>query len=200
MSIATEVESSVQATEQFDVATLVRSAATGDRQAWGHLVDRYEPLILAMTRRYRLSPEDSNDVTQFVWLKLLEFVGRIREPLALPGWIKTVAKNEALRIVMVSSRCAPVDPTTYQWNDIADASVDLERDILRRERGHAARMSLNDLRPRHREMFLLLNADLSYAEIGRRLRMPVGSIGPTRARCLEQLRTTSAIRRLSNVN
>lgn len=196
MSIASEVEAPGEATAG-QVAELVRSVAQGDSRAWRKLVEQYEPLVRKITGRYRLNRDDANDVAQVVWLRLFQHISRIREPLALPGWIMTVTRNEALRVLMATAKSAPVDPTSYLWSEKKDDSAGPEDILLRSERYRAARAGLDALAPHQRELLQLLHADLPYAEIGRRMRIPVGSIGPTRARCLEKLRQTSAIRSIS---
>src|SRR6476660_8119953 len=75
-----------------DPTELVRAAIDGDRRAWDALVVRYSPLVVQITRRYRLRPSDSDDVFQVVWLRLLQQLGKLREPRALPGWIASTAR------------------------------------------------------------------------------------------------------------
>ena len=106
MSIASEVEAPGEATAG-QVAELVRSVAQGDSRAWRKLVEQYEPLVRKITGRYRLNRDDANDVAQVVWLRLFQHISRIREPLALPGWIMTVTRNEALRVLMATASPHP---------------------------------------------------------------------------------------------
>lgn len=182
---------------QAQVADLVARAGTGDQQAWNALVDRFVPLVTSVISRFRLSHADAEDVNQTVWLRLVEHLDDLREPGALPGWLVTTTRNEALRLVRKGDRQRPIDPLT--WHD-PDASAETSVDdlLLRDERHHALVDGLRELRPESRELLLLLLSDppLSYAEIGRRLGRPVGSIGPTRARVLAELRATPALRRL----
>ena len=178
------------------LADTVAAAREGDRAAWNMLVERYMPLVLGIAGRYRLSAEDVADVSQALWLRLVEHLGEIREPRALPGWIVTTTKNEALRLLKARQRTFPVDPQTGFARDDPANDADLDEDLLRLERQQALRDGLRELRPQHRELLELLVADppLSYDDISRRLGMPKGSIGPTRARCLDALRNTSALR------
>jgi RNA polymerase sigma factor (sigma-70 family) len=178
-----------------DLTDLVRAARDGDRAAWNRLVERYMPLVLSVAGRYHLNANDVADVSQTVWLRLIEHLDCIREPRALPGWIVTTTKNEALRLLNIRRRTVPVDPqTSLDFVGAAD-SPDIESDLLRLERQQALREGLRELRPQHRELLMLLLADppLSYDDISRQLGMPKGSIGPTRARCLEALRNTAAL-------
>jgi len=90
------------------LSELVRAANNGDSSAWNALVSRYTPLVESVTRRYRLSLSDAEDVSQVVWLRLFENRRRLREPRALPGWIRTTTKNEALRLLALGRRAEGV--------------------------------------------------------------------------------------------
>ena len=81
------------------VVALVTRAAGGDQDAWHELVDRYAPLVYTICTRYRLSNHDIEDVGQNVWLLLVEQLGKLREPAALPGWLATTTARECLRVV-----------------------------------------------------------------------------------------------------
>jgi RNA polymerase sigma factor (sigma-70 family) len=133
-----------------------------------------------------------------VWLKLVEHLGDIREPRAVPSWIATTTRNEALRVLQSRRRTTSVDPQLGFALDDATDHVDLDDEMLRDERHHALREGLRELRPQHRDLLILLLADppLSYQEISRQLGIPIGSIGPTRARSLEALRQTEALKAL----
>lgn len=174
----------------------VQAAISGEREAWNWLVDRYAPLVMGVASRYRLRAEDAADVSQGVWVKLVEHLDDIREPLALPGWIVTTTSREALRVLQSRQRTVEVDPQIGQMLEAASDAGSLDDELLRDERHHALREGLRELRPQHRDLLVLLLEDppLSYAEISRKLGIPVGSIGPTRARCLEALRRTAALR------
>lgn len=182
--------------EHSPVSTLVSAALAGDRSAWDDLVSRYTPLVLSVTHRYRLNPPDAADVAQTVWLRLLQHLGELREPNALPGWIVTTTRNECLRTLGVRDRLRAVDPFTDHRLETADRDEpDVDERLLRLERHEALLAGFAELPARQRELLLLLLADppWSYAEIGSRLGMPVGAIGPTRARALDRLRRTPAL-------
>jgi RNA polymerase sigma factor (sigma-70 family) len=180
----------------------VQAAISGEREAWNWLVDRYAPLVMGVASRYRLRAEDAADVSQGVWLKLVEHLDDIREPLALPGWIVTTTSREALRVLQSRQRTVEVDPQIGHKLEAASDAGSLDDELLRDERHHALREGLRELRPGHRNLLVLLLEDppLSYAEISRKLGIPMGSIGPTRARCLEALRRTAAVRSLLPVS
>ena len=178
-----------------DVSELVAAAAAGDQRAWNDLVDRYLPLVISVIRRYRMSERDGEDVSQTVWLRLVEHLGALREPRALPSWIVTTTKNEALRVLKSRQASIPVDPladTTLERPAVGE----VDQDLLRSERRQVVRDGLAELTETQRELLLLLVADppIAYDEISRRLDMPIGSIGPTRARCLRKLRESAALR------
>ena len=78
---------------------LVTRARAGDQASWNALVDRFLPLVNGVIRRFRLSSADADDVNQTVWLRLVEHLGDLREPRALPGWLVTTTRNEALRVI-----------------------------------------------------------------------------------------------------
>jgi RNA polymerase sigma factor (sigma-70 family) len=175
---------------------LVRAAKAGDETAWNALVVKYVPLVYSITSRYRLKSTDAQDVSQTLWLRLLEHLGDVRDPMALPGWISVTTKNETLRLLKARSRSVEVDPLTDPILDRgAGRGATPDEDLLRSERRQMIRDGLAELSPKQRALLLMLAADppLGYQEIARRLDIPVGSIGPTRARYLSSLRATAAM-------
>ena len=76
------------------VIALVERAMNGDRNAWNDVVERYAPLVWSICTRYRLNDQDTEDVGQNVWLLLVEHLGKLREPAALPGWLATTTHRE----------------------------------------------------------------------------------------------------------
>jgi RNA polymerase sigma factor (sigma-70 family) len=183
--------------DNSDLADLLRAAVEGDQSAWDALVERYLPLVYSVLRNYRLTGQDAADVSQTLWLRLVENLKTIREPRALPSWIITTTKREALRVLSTNQRALPVDPGTGFAAIVADGPENDEA-LLRAERRQALRDGLANLKPEEQQLMLLLIADppVSYAEISRRLGIPVGSIGPTRGRCLDKLRETAGLERL----
>lgn len=179
---------------------LVPAAREGDQHAWDAIVDRFLPLVGAIVRGHRLSAADGDDVSQTVWLRLVEHLGALREPDALPGWIRTTTRNECLRLLAARGRVRPVDPQEEAAAGGLDAVAEDVADdaLLAAERHRLLREALGELPAARRELLLLLLTDppLAYEEISRRLGIPVGSIGPTRARALDQLRRTRALRGL----
>ena len=83
------------------VIALVARAVSGveTRTAWDEIVDRYAPLVWSICLRHQLSRQDTDDVGQSVWLLLVEQIGSLREPAALPGWLATTTRRECLRVL-----------------------------------------------------------------------------------------------------
>ncbi len=178
------------------VAELVEGAARGDQRCWDDLVERFLPLVSAIIARHRLRGPDADDVNQTVWLSLVEHLGDLREPRALPGWLSTTTRHECLRVIKGSRRTLLVDPQSTTVLDLRDEDQDVAEGVLALERQQVLRAGLAELPDDRREMLTLLLADppLPYREVSRLLGIPIGSIGPTRARALDQLRNSNALR------
>jgi RNA polymerase sigma factor (sigma-70 family) len=181
--------------DDSSVAALVARARDGDKQAWDAIVERYAPLIWAICRKYRLDRPDADDVGQSVWLRLVDQLALIRDPAALPGWIATTTRRECGRVVGAARKRELLGYA----QDIADMPDPLpeaaEAEVLVAERNAALREGFRQLPRRCQELIGMLIADppVPYAEISGKLGIPVGSIGPTRARCLQRLRQYPAV-------
>ena len=178
---------------------LVNAARAGDKEAWNALVDRFLPLVTSVIAKYRLQGSDADDVNQTVWLRLVERLGDLRDPLALPGWLAAIARNESLQIIRLRGRATPVDPQWAPW-ERPDHRPELDNDLIREERAIALREAMLQLAPQRRELLRLLMVDppMSYERISVMLGIPKGSIGPTRARILDELRTHRALQDLAS--
>ena len=178
------------------VVDLVTRARDGDKSAWDELVVRYAPLVYSICRRYRLPQADIDDAGQSVWLRLVEHLPGLREPAALPGWIATTTQRECFRMIRATSRVEPVD--LADTPDVPEQAI-AEEEVLRHERGTILRTAFSELSRRCQQLLSLLMQDppAAYEEISRRLDLPIGSIGPNRARCLGRLRQTPALLRLA---
>jgi RNA polymerase sigma factor (sigma-70 family) len=159
-------------------------------------------LLTGVCFRLRLSTAEAEDVAQAVWLRLVEHIAEIREPGVLPSWLATVARREGFRLMAARRRTVPHDPTDSNWlSDSTHENPDEE--LIRSERRDALLSGFAELPVRQRMLLQLLSEDppLTYADISARTGIPIGSIGPTRARALERLRRTEPIRRqLSDVS
>ena len=172
------------------VALVVR-ARDGDQVAWDALVHRYAPLVYGICRRYRLQEADAEDAGAAVWLRLVERLGTIREPAALPGWIVTTTRNECLRVAKARARTIPVEPDERR----PDEDPLFDDWLLAQERAVALRAAFGGLPERCRHLLSLLFADppTPYAQVSVEIGIAVGAIGPNRQRCLERLRRDPAL-------
>lgn len=180
------------------ITELVACASAGDPEAWSEIVDRLTPLLISVILRFRLSSGEREDVVQTVWLRLVENLGALREPRALPMWIITTARRESLRCLARQARIVPQDPHSSQWCDAAGSQEDAEAGLVRAERRQGLMEGLSELTSRQRELLLLMLDDPppAYAEISRRTGIPIGAIGPTRARALARLRRAQSVQAL----
>ena len=184
----------ITVSEQDDGATppdvLVRLAAAGDKRAWERLVDQYSRLIWAMTREFKLRETDAADVVQATWLRLLEHIGRIEYPERIGSWLATTARHECLRQLAASKRVTLLDDSDAALDATMAPQPAVDERLLAEERAEAVRAAVATLPTRSQQLLELLMADppVSYTEISDQLGLPIGSIGPTRGRCLERLR------------
>jgi len=174
--------------EMASVAALVQGAVEGHQPAWSELVARFGGMIASVGRRYGLSAADVSELQQTTWLRLVENVHRIEQPERVGGWLATTARRESLQILRRAAKY-----TTGADQMLANLSDNDVIDIHDRpsaEVRDALLQAWAQLKPRCREMLTLLmsDGDVGYKDLSKLLNMPIGSIGPTRARCLERLR------------
>lgn len=184
-----------------NITDLVHAAVDGDEDAWRRLVQRYLPLVKSVIRSHGLSEPDGKDVSQILWLRLVEHLKDLREPQALPGWIRTTTRNECIQLLRNARRAVPVGASVEP--ELVPVDVrELDADLLRAERHQALLEAFAELPEHQRNVLVLLAADppLSYVEISRRLSIPIGSVGPTRARALSRLRECAAVAGLIEKN
>ena len=176
-------------TEALDVAQLVRRAAEGDHWAWEGLVGQYSRLIWAITRDFKLGESDAADVAQVTWLRLLEHIHRIENPDRVGSWLAATARNECLRFLARRKRLVPAEDDIL-LQTAAPTELEIDERLLAAERSQMVREALAHLPWRWQRMLELLVADppASYAKVSDQLGLPIGSIGPTRSRCLARLR------------
>jgi RNA polymerase sigma factor (sigma-70 family) len=166
---------------------LVRAAAAGDEGAWRELVEGFAGVVWAVTRTFGLDYMDAADVSQTTWLRLAEHLDRIQDPDRVGGWLVTTARREAMRVRARSARVVPVDDHADKPDERLD---DLDAALIRDERGVALWTALQQTPEPCRSLLRVLLGDPapSYEEVSLALDMPIGSIGPKRARCLAALR------------
>jgi RNA polymerase sigma factor (sigma-70 family) len=169
------------------VADLVNRAAAGDANAWTSLVDEFAGLVWAITRAHRLNRDDAADVTQDTFARLVEHLAALQQPERVGAWLATTARRECLAVLRQRARVVPLGDAMpdVPADDPTHASV-----VVAAERAACVRVAFARLRPSDQSLLRLLMREpaLSYEEISASLGMPIGSIGPTRARALARLR------------
>lgn len=188
---------------------LLAAAQSGDEEAWERLMSRYQPLVDKIIRHHRLSPWDGEDVSQHVWMQLVDQVGRLREPRAVAGWIATTTAHRCCQVLRKQKRSISIDPLDGLGMDSPGSTVvwgsgsehrGLDDNLLRAEVRRAVRRGLAELTADQQNLLLMVIAEpaVSYREISRRTGLPIGSIGPTRARLLKRLGNSLAVQLLIN--
>jgi len=171
-----------------ELSLLVSAAAEGSSDAWRVLVGRFSNMVLSIARSCRLNDADVSEVHQVTWLRMVENIGRIEQPERIGAWLATTAKRESLRVVRKKRRVTLDHDGLLQRADTKAKPVDAgpieEVGLL------AVRAAFELLPPHCKRLLGLMSGDEppSYKEISQALSMPIGSIGPTRGRCLDHLR------------
>lgn len=175
-----------RSTDATDLTTLVDSARAGDQQAWDALVGRFTPVMRGVARGYGLNAADVDDVVQTAWTAVFVHIERLREPEAIGGWLLVTARREALRILKRSRR----EVLTQDHCDLEELTHSTpETAVLESEQSATLVAALGRLPERQRTLLDSLDQPgASYADVSRKLNIPVGSIGPTRERALRRLR------------
>jgi RNA polymerase sigma factor (sigma-70 family) len=166
---------------------LLRSAGRGDEQAWTEIVLRYEGMVGAIVRSYRMQDADARDAEQRTWLRLVEHRGAVRDPERLGGWLATTASRECLRILR-ENRAIVSD----ELDAVPDALPAVEDQVVDADTVSRLWTIVSDLPPRGRTIMSELFAEdpRPYAEVARETGIPIGSLGPSRARLIERVRRT----------
>ncbi|WP_270888851.1 RNA polymerase sigma factor [Pedococcus sp. 5OH_020] len=186
MSAPTPAAPASLATRAAEAFAAYRS---GDAERIGELVDLMTPILWHTARAQRADAATAEDVVQTAWLKLVDSAENIHDPQAVMQWLITTVRREAWRLVRRSARDRPED----ELGELADplAAEDPEAVSILSERQRVLWCHVTELPERCRELLRVIAfADRpDYAAIADALNMPVGSIGPTRGRCLQKLRT-----------
>lgn len=172
-----------------DDPELLAAALSGNAPAWELLVARHTPYLRSLAAGYRIGDE-SRDAIQTTFLRLLERGGSIREPRALKAWLRTTLHRECLAVLRRRSREASV-PERQSWDDLLPPCEAVsDQRLVREEEAGLVRDAVATLPARQQLLITLLQdpEKPGYRDIGDRLGIPVGSIGPTRQRTLLRLR------------
>jgi RNA polymerase sigma factor (sigma-70 family) len=171
-----------------DNAALLGAARGGDQAAWDALVAEYTNLVWSIARGYRLGTADAHDAVQMTWLRLVENLNRVKDPDRLAGWLATTARRECLQLLRKSGRERPASDDVLL--DVADRAEPVDAALLLNERDGALWRAFRLIGERCQRLLRVLMASPppSYQEVAAALDMAIGTIGPTRQRCLEQLR------------
>jgi RNA polymerase sigma factor (sigma-70 family) len=182
----------IDAGDDTTLDLLVTRAAAGDPDAWDAIVERCSPLVWSICTQFNLGPSGREDAAQIVWLRLVEQLGTLREPAALPGWLATTTRRECLRQV-AAARDAERPGNKPQEERQAPGDSAVEADVLTEERNAVLRAAFAEMPPQWQQLLSMLISDppYSFAEISASLRIPVGNIGPLRVRALARMRISS---------
>jgi RNA polymerase sigma factor (sigma-70 family) len=171
---------------------LLLACQSGDEAAWEALVNRYQRLIYAIPRRAGLGDDQSADVFQEVFTTLFQKLDGIDQPERLHAWLVTTARRKTWRYIVKQKESASVedDQVAQEFLNLPDTAPLAEEVMLRLEQQHGVRAAVAALDERCRKLITMLFYEAeapAYAEIAASLGTSQGSIGPTRARCLEKL-------------
>jgi RNA polymerase sigma factor (sigma-70 family) len=179
---------SPSASPETDLTGIVADAVAGSQQAWNILVERFGSLVQAIARSCRLNSADVAEVYQTTWLRLVENIHRIEQPERIGAWLATTARRESLTVVRRRARVTLGSDTLDYLPDLDLQPLDAQP--LADERASTVREAFAQLPPHCQRLLTILSSSdrPSYREISENLGMPIGSIGPTRGRCLAHLR------------
>lgn len=175
-----------------NATAMIAAAGRGDCRAWEQLIDEFSPMLRGIARSFRLAPTDVDDVVQDTWIALHSNFSTLRNPDALPGWLATTVRRRSLRLLQAANR----DQVAYGVSvDVADDQTP-EKVLLASERRNVFAHAVGALPMQQRRVVTALAArpDLDYQQLAAMLQMPIGSLGPTRARGLATLARNEELR------
>jgi DNA-directed RNA polymerase specialized sigma24 family protein len=177
----------------LDLGSLLRQAAGGDWRSWDALVDRFAGLVWAIARGHGLNQADAAEISRTTWMRLAENLDFISAPERLGVWLATNALRECLRLMRQREGCTSAEQLTE--STCGDRALEMTDDLAKRGRGAALWSAFEALAPDCKALLRVLLADppLSHAELSEVFEMPIGSIGPVRARCLDRLGDRAAL-------
>jgi RNA polymerase sigma factor (sigma-70 family) len=171
-----------------EAASAFQRWSAGDAVALDELVRVMTPVLWHVVRAYRLTTEVAEDVVQTTWLSLVKSRTSIQEPAAVGGWLTTTARREAWKVAKASGRALPVEDDELARRLPDEGSAEAE--VVRRDGDHRLWDAVERLSERCQALLRIVAFEHrpDYTKIAADLGMPVGSIGPTRGRCLQKLR------------
>ena len=179
---------------------LVALCLSGDATAWETLILRYRRLIFSIPVKFSFSTADASDVFQAVCLKLIEHLHELKDETKVSAWLITTTTRQCIHVRAQRMRESSSDE---DFEEPAASGVNVEDIQIQTQEQQNIREAVEKLPDRCRRLLELLyfeTTNPSYEEIGRMMSMPVASIGPTRARCLEKLRTVFRRKGIGSVN
>ena len=181
----------VAAPPEASPAELLDAARQGDPEGWRGIVDRYERLVWSVARGFRYDDATTADVVQTVWLRLAEHLDRIRDAERLPTWLATTCRHECFAVGRRRDRELVDDATVDLRADRSRQVVEVDEDLVDRESRRQVIHAFEQLSDDCQLLLRLVCADppLGYKTISEMTGRPVGSIGPSRQRCLAKLRS-----------
>lgn len=177
----------------MDDAELVQAIRSGDQSAWEQLVDRHSPMLWRLARSIVTDDAAASDAMQTAWLQLLQHVDRVADPAAVRSWLATTTRREAIALSKARARQAAADPNEWGFEQATPESAGPAANAERADSRTKVLAALDQLSEKCRQLLTLMSHDVGYHQIADTMDMPIGSIGPTRARCLDQLRRNPAI-------
>ncbi len=174
------------------IAGLVSAARAGSEDALSQIVAELSPLLWQVARAAGLSPGDAEDVLQTVWLRLVAHLNDIHDSTALTGWLLTTTRREAWRVRATERRQVPTDQESFA--ELPDHRPGSDEQVIIGDQRRVLWVAIRRLSARCQELLRIIAfaPRPDYAAVAAELGMPVGSIGPTRGRCLAKLRALLA--------
>ena len=167
----------------------VARARQGDPEAWRRLLVAHRGLLIHVCGSFGLAHHDIAEVSQNTWLKCFEHLDELREDAAFPGWLATIARRECLRQRRDQAGVEPVDPSSALWVERLDTRLDVAEEVIERHELRQLELAIQQLPRRQRRVIETLRNDaVSYQRAADQLGIPIGSLGPTRARAVARLR------------
>lgn len=172
-----------------------RAYRDGDSRALEAMVETLTPLLWHIVRAYGLDTATAEDVVQNTWLTLVRKADTVAEPQAVLRWLTVTARRDAWRAARTTNRMDLTDDMSAL--DVREARESVEDDVLRAADQRVLWAAVGRLNERCQRLLRIIafHDRPDYAALSQELGMPMGSIGPTRGRCLDKVRAELATTR-----